>query len=138
MFDELKAMGIKLDEIGESCLKVQIAEIEANLNEEDLNNEDFMRGASRVLCGALGFYIDSKYPSPFRELMLYSWLKYTFLAVIELKRQRNFNLTYELKNTIVDEFKDMEKEIEKNFDSKVTLAQEGEQDGEQRQTSSGC
>jgi len=127
MFDELKEMGIKLDGIGESCLKIQLDEVEANLNEEDLNNEDFLRGMSRVLCGALCFYIDSKYPSPLKELMLYSWMKYTLMAVVELKRQRNFNLSYELKHTIIDEFKDCT-ELDVELDAKVTLAQEGEQD----------
>lgn len=123
MFDELRALGIPLDELGEACLKKQIEEIVGNINDEDLNNEDFMRGASRVLCGALNYYANSEYPSPFKQLMIFAWVKYSFLAVIELKRQRGFNLSYELKETNTDEFKD----LDKDFDTKVTLAQEGEQ-----------
>jgi hypothetical protein len=133
MFDELRELGIKLDGLGESCLQKQLDEIIGNVNEEDLNNEDFMRGMSRILCGILGFYIDSDYPSPFKEFMLFAYVKYSFIAVIELKRRRGFNLSYEVKNINVDEFKD----LDKDFDTKVTLAQSEaqslRQEGEQNE-----
>lgn len=140
MFDDLKAQGIKLDEIGEVLVQKQLDELAKNIAKEDLDDEVFMSGISRILCGALSYYIDTDFPQPLKALTLYAWIKYTFLAVIHLKLQKGFNLSYDLKSLNIDEFmrsvsKDFDTEA--NLQSKVTLAQEGEQDGERRKEDDG-
>jgi hypothetical protein len=118
MFEDMDALGIKLDWLGKICLQKQIDDIKANVTEEDLNNKDFMRGMSRILCGAMGYHTEDNkdMPSPMKEMMLYAWIKYSFLAVIKLKMDKGFELSYVMDGIPSSEFED----LAKNF-SKVTL-----------------
>lgn len=137
MFDDIKAMGIELSPTEEEAIQRQIKEITNNSTVADLNNEYYLKGMSRILVGAMSFYIDTKFPSPLKEYMLYVWVKYTFLALIHLKNSKGFSLSCDVSDKCADEFKDAEEIFGAVFKTKVTLAQESspasEQEGEQNE-----
>lgn len=127
MFDDIKAMGIELSPTEEEAIERQIKEITNNSTSADLNNEYYLKGMSRILVGAMSFYIDTKFPSPLKEYMLYVWVKYTFLALIHLKNSKGFSVSCDVSDKCADEFKDAEEIFETIFKTKVTLVTEGEQ-----------